>query len=190
MPRKIYSIAADGGDAEALTAGADWFPCWLADGNAIVFAHSQLFGTTINFQLQTLDLQTRRVSILPGPALHLGCSRDGRYISALTDDSQALKLFNTATREWVELAKGQINCPVWSRDSQYIYFDRLTGDAAISRVRISDHKLERVTSLEGFRRAQPAFLLWHWMGLGPDDAPLLVRDIGTQEIYGLDWEAP
>ena len=26
--------------------------------------------------------------------------------------------------------------------------------------------------------------------LAPDGSPLLVRDIGTQEIYALDWEAP
>ena len=29
-----------------------------------------------------------------------------------------------------------------------------------------------------------------WTGLGPDDTPLLVRDISSQEIYALDWQAP
>ena len=29
-----------------------------------------------------------------------------------------------------------------------------------------------------------------WVGLALDDAPLLVRDTGTQDIYALDWEAP
>jgi hypothetical protein len=29
-----------------------------------------------------------------------------------------------------------------------------------------------------------------WTGLAPDDSPLALRDIGTQEIYALDWEAP
>jgi hypothetical protein len=53
-------------------------------------------------------------------------------------------------------------------------------------VRISDHKVEGVTNLEGFRRAESAAYLWPWMGL----APVLVRDAGTQELYALDWEAP
>ena len=29
-----------------------------------------------------------------------------------------------------------------------------------------------------------------WTGLAPDDSPLVLRDIGTQEIYALDWAAP
>jgi hypothetical protein len=57
-------------------------------------------------------------------------------------------------------------------------------------VRIRDQKLERVGNLEGFRRAESAVLKWPWIGLAPDGSPLLVRDIGTQEIYALDWQAP
>jgi len=26
--------------------------------------------------------------------------------------------------------------------------------------------------------------------LAPDDSPLVLRDIGTQEIYAFDWQAP
>jgi hypothetical protein len=26
--------------------------------------------------------------------------------------------------------------------------------------------------------------------VAPDDSPLVLRDIGTQEIYALDWAAP
>jgi hypothetical protein len=29
-----------------------------------------------------------------------------------------------------------------------------------------------------------------WLGLGPDDSPLVLKDIGTQDIYALDWEEP
>ena len=100
-------------------------------------------------------------------------------------------LFNTATRNWTELARTAVNSTAWSRDSQYIYFDSYpTRDAAVFRARISDHKLERVTNLDSFRRAESAGMIFPWMGLAPDDSPLLVRDVGTQEIYALDWEAP
>jgi hypothetical protein len=30
----------------------------------------------------------------------------------------------------------------------------------------------------------------HWVGLAPDDSPLLLRDTGSQDIYALDWESP
>jgi len=29
-----------------------------------------------------------------------------------------------------------------------------------------------------------------WSGVTPDGAPLLLRDIGSQEVYALDLEAP
>jgi len=38
------------------------------------------------------------------------------------------------------------------------------------------------------RRAVGAFAAWS--GLALDDAPLVLRDTGTQEIYALDWQAP
>ena len=77
----------------------------------------------------------------------------------------------------------------WSRDGKYIYA-KVPGERppAIFRVRIIDHKLERMVSLESLRLATGAFGLWS--GLAPDNSPLVVRDVGTQEIYALDWEAP
>ena len=29
-----------------------------------------------------------------------------------------------------------------------------------------------------------------WTGLGPNQTPLFVRDLSTQEIYALDWQLP
>jgi len=29
-----------------------------------------------------------------------------------------------------------------------------------------------------------------WVGLAPDDSPLLPPDAGTQDLYALDWDAP
>jgi hypothetical protein len=29
-----------------------------------------------------------------------------------------------------------------------------------------------------------------WMGLDPDDAPLVLRKVGMWDVYVLDWEAP
>jgi len=51
-----------------------------------------------------------------------------------------------------------------------------------------DWKEEEVVSLQGVKRAEGEF--GKWSGVTPDGSPLLLRDIGTQEIYALDWEAP
>jgi serine/threonine protein kinase/Tol biopolymer transport system component len=194
---KIYSVAAEGGTPEQLTTGerADFDPSWAADGNSLVFGRNLVAesGKPSALAIQVLQLKTHQMSILPGSEglWYASCSPDGRYVSALTAHSQAIMLFNTVTQKWSELVRTVVNSPVWSLDSQYIYFDSYpTRNAAVFRVRIRDQKLERVGNLEGFRRAESAVLKWPWMGLALDGSPLLVRDIGTQEIYALDWQAP
>jgi hypothetical protein len=53
------------------------------------------------------------------------------------------------------------------------------------RVRIRDRKLERVADLKNFRQTGYYSV---WLGMDPDDSPLLLRSTGTQEIYALDWQ--
>jgi Tol biopolymer transport system component len=137
------------------------------------------------------DLETRKISPLPDTQQLFSprWSPDGRYIAALTTDSLKLMLLDRATQKWQELASIPIGYPSWSQDGEYLYFDTsLSEDAAFQRVRISDHKLERLFSLKGIRRFWGEF--GSWTGLAPDDTPLLVRDISSQEIYALDWQAP
>ena len=77
----------------------------------------------------------------------------------------------------------------WSADSKWVYFDTgFSKDPAIYRIRIADHRLEKVASLQGFRRVINPWSLW--MGLTPDGSPLVLRDVGSQEVYALDFEAP
>jgi len=99
-------------------------------------------------------------------------------------------LFDVKTQKWTELAKIGIAWPEWSREADYIYFLGVPSEGqagGIFRVRISDRKLEQVVSLKDFRHAPG----WgQWVGLAPDDSPLLLRDAGTQDIYALTWEAP
>jgi serine/threonine protein kinase/Tol biopolymer transport system component len=194
-PQKIYSVGADGGSLEQLTAGEgyDEMPCWSADSESLYFVHA--LNTAENYcERRVLSLKTRQVSKLPGSEAkgwQSGCSPDGRYLSVITTDSQAIMLFDTATHKWVELARTYINSPTWSHDGHYIYFDSYPAkNSSVFRVRISDRKIERIASLEGFRRAESAALASPWLGLAPDSSPLMLRDTGTQEIYALEWEAP
>jgi hypothetical protein len=56
----------------------------------------------------------------------------------------------------------------------------------VMRIRIRDRKIEEVADLKNFR--QTGF--WSvWLGMAPDDSPLLLRDTGTQDVYALDWQA-
>ena len=57
----------------------------------------------------------------------------------------------------------------------------------VRRVRIDDGRVDVVASLRGLRRPSD---LGSWVGLAADDSPLVLRDVGTHEIYALDFEAP
>ena len=106
-----------------------------------------------------------------------------------TTDRLKLVLFDFVTQKWAKLVKTDIGALNWTRDGKYVCFDSGSGlDPAISRVRMADRKVERVTGLKEFRRVE--FSYYPWSGLTPDGAPLLLRDVGTQEVYALDFEAP
>ncbi len=195
-PINIYSLSVDGGAPEQLTTGGqvDINPSWSADGESLAFGEDPSSeGRSSTLGIKILNLKTRQVSIVPGSEglWRPTFSPDGRHIAALAADSQAITLFDVATRKWTELARTAVNSPTWSRDGQYIFFDSYpTRDAAIFRLRINDHKLERVTNLEGLRRAESSVFSWPWMSLTADDSPILLRDNGTQEIYALDLQLP
>jgi len=112
-------------------------------------------------------------------------SPDGRHVATLSFHLQRLVLFDFATGKWTELYRGTVGYPNWSGDGRHLYFD--TG-SELRRVKIEDHHVEVIASLKGFRRALSS--LGQWFGLAPDDTPLVLRDVGTREIYALEWEAP
>ncbi len=114
-------------------------------------------------------------------------SPDGRYMAALTYDAkQRLELYDFKTAVWQERNAEHIDNPTWSHDSRYIWYDVNTGDRAntgIFRVRIGDGRVELAAPYRGMRLADKT-----WSGLASDDSPIVLRDIGIQEIYALDVE--
>jgi Tol biopolymer transport system component len=158
-PVRIYVIAADGGRPERLTAGNhyDTDPNWSPEQNSLVFGGEPWFegGAPGSAAIHMLNLKTRQVSKLSGSeglfSPHL--SPDGRYVLAMSLDSPKLMLFDFKTHEWAELVSSPAAYPNWSRDGTYIYFGNpYIAEPALYRIRISDRKLELVTSLSRQRR--------------------------------------
>ena len=139
-----------------------------------------------------LDLSTRQVSNLPDSEglFSPRWSLDGRYIAAIVAVSQGkLMLFDLTTQKWMELSQQPAAYPRWSRDGKYVYFAVSSQtDPALFRVRIGDRKTERLASLKNFRIAIGSG--GAWVGWTPDDSPLVLRDIGSQDIYALEWQTP
>ena len=75
--------------------------------------------------------------------------------------------------------------PTWAKNREYVYFLHEENQPSEMRVHLRDRKIERVADLKDFR--QGGFYSV-WLGIAPDDSPLLLRNTGTQEIYALDWQ--
>jgi Tol biopolymer transport system component len=186
---KVHLVQSEGGTPQQLMTedGYELDPNWAPDGNTLVFGVNIAGARTIHL----LDLRTNQVSLLPGSeGLHSPrWSPDGRYICAMPIDAHKLLLFDFMTRQWTELAKMNVAWPHWSRDGKYIYFSSpLQKDPAIFRLRVVDRNIERLASMKDLRLG--AGIFGGWMGLTPDESPLVLRDVGVQDIYALEWKAP
>jgi Tol biopolymer transport system component/predicted Ser/Thr protein kinase len=190
QPWKMYVISSDGGEPDEVMTGIG-DPGWSPDGTSLIF-HSGMadFVSTSPRAIQLLDLKTRRVSTLPdSEGLYSPrWSPDGSYIAALRVGAETLQIFDVRTKKWTELSKIGVGFPLWSWDSNYVYFDSLESVPNLYRLRIADHSVEKVASLRGIRLA-PTFG-GNLTGLAPDDSPLVVRNVGSQEIFALDLEFP
>jgi Tol biopolymer transport system component/tRNA A-37 threonylcarbamoyl transferase component Bud32 len=184
----MYVISAEGGNPQEEAPGIG-DPGWSPDGRSMVFGDTPLFiqpGPSRMLAIHVMDLKTRQVSTLPGSeGLYAPrWSPDGRMIAALRAGPETLQVFDLVTRKWKEVGTIQVGYGNWSKDSKYIYFDSPAAEPGYYRVRVADHKLEKLFSLKNVRLADL------WTGLAPDDSPLVLRDVGTQEIYALDVELP
>jgi len=196
-PWKVFLISRDGGDPQAVTADefTETDPTWSADGKALAFGHFDPLHADKTF-IELFNIATHQISELPGSRQIFAprWSPDGRYIIALSHRSDRLMLYDVKNEKWrqadvnPQFGYGYLS---WSRDSAYVYFDTASAEGSgYYRLRISDSKLEKVSDFRNIRLFVSDPLLGTWTGLGPDDTPLLPRDISTQEIYALDLELP
>jgi DNA-binding winged helix-turn-helix (wHTH) protein/WD40 repeat protein len=194
VARNVYLISSEGGTpkrvlaSEQSQANASWSP----DGNLL------LFGTLFvpKAPIYTLDLRSQSVSAVAGSDGLFGpqWSPDGKFIAATTGVPGKLMLYDVSAQKWTEAFGSQVVYPTWSRDGKYIYFrhfrkQRDRSIESIARLRLSDRKIEDIVDVKGVGRVTMGTFV-AWFGLGPDDSPLLARDIGTWEIYALDMEWP
>ncbi len=190
QPFQIYVVSAEAGKAEQLvqTSCNDVDPTWSPDGSRLVFGHLPPFGTSCKAAIYVLDLKSHQVSTIAGSdgLFSPRWSPDGNSMVAITENFSRLMLFSFATQRWEELAKGPpeyLGYPGWSRDGRFVYF---IGESDVLRVRIADHKMEKVVSLKDVHlRIGNAGL-----SLTPDDSPLLLFETSVKELYALDWIAP
>ncbi len=190
-PQRIYMVSADGGSPEELMPNdlhAQTDATWAPNGNSVAFSGLSALAETAT-AIHVLDLKTRQVSTLPGSdgLFSPRWSPDGQYIVALPANSVGLRLYDFKTRKWSVLTNTTAAYPCWSRDGQYVYFLQWPQNPGVMRIDIRDGEAEQAASLKGFQMTGYYGL---WLGLTPDDSPLLLKDTGTQEIVSMAWHEP
>jgi serine/threonine protein kinase/Tol biopolymer transport system component len=195
MPNRrsaLYIVSADGGNPAKLlpendldTRDASWSP----DGTKVLFDCFGQSNSPGKRDLRILDLNSRKITTIPG-STGLESSRwspDGRYIVAVVYSTHTeLRVFDYKTQRWLDLPTGgDVEFPSFSRDNRFIYFLRYGRDQGVFRIPVTGGKLERVVNMAD----------WHLTGtfgfsmsLDPTDAPLVLRDIGSNDIYALTLE--
>ncbi len=191
QPGRIYEVPSAGGSVTELMPNDQqnqMDPNWSPDGKRIVFSGSPTDAATAKTpaSIRILDVATGQVSVLPGSQglFSPRWSPDGRSIAAMSADSSTLLLFDLATQNWSEVARGTFGWINWSKDGQFIEFPGFHREGSVVRVRMADHTTERVADLTNFVTTGQ---YGGSLALAPDDSPLLLRDRGTQDVYALDW---
>ncbi|MGO9326064.1 MAG: protein kinase domain-containing protein [Terracidiphilus sp.] len=188
-PPRLYIIPSDGGTPEELapsSPGQQWDPTWSPDGKSVMFGADPGPQSAIRI----VDVNTREVTVVPGSqgVFSPRWSPDGRYIAAMPNGSRTIVLYDFKTQKWSTLVDDPAGFPAWSHESQFVYYlNSQVAGGVLKRVRIGDRKVEQVVSLEDFHSTGP---YGGWLGLTPDDTPLMIRDAGTEDVVSMDWNAP
>jgi Tol biopolymer transport system component len=182
----VNLVARDGGTLETFAdphGNPVWDPCWLGDAT---IAWGNLRGAEA--AVWTLDLASRRVASLPGSEGMMGakCAADGRVLAARAW-SQGYWLYRPQVGRWEDLRQpSNLWYPTWARDGRTLYGLSLD-ERAIYRFRIDRPGREKVAELGGVQPTAP--WLDAWMGLDPDDAPLVLRSASLSDLFALDYAA-
>jgi serine/threonine protein kinase/Tol biopolymer transport system component len=190
----IYMVGADGGEPQKI-AEHSLAPKWSPDGNVLLFTsyygYDRPAAERHQSYLQTFDVRTREMSAISsseGKGGGIWVGQDGLIASG--DSYTKFLYFDFKSQKWSELLSGNfVNWSI-SPDGKYLYFATGGAEPQAKRVRLSEGKVESITSLTGLRRVVDAVEGGTQMGVAPDGSIVFTRDIGSQEIYALNIKWP
>lgn len=194
----IYVVSSRGGPPKRLLDGdqPQNLPDWSPDGTRVVYTTFPGFSSIqsldlSNVETRIVELATGRVTVLPkrpGGFWAPLWSPDGRYIAGNSFNQREVIIFDLKRNEWRALPQnGGVGYHNWSHDGQFIYFNCYTeGKLRVYRVPVRGSREEMILELPELFQGTGRY--GYWMSLDPTDAPLILRNVGTDEIYALTLE--
>ena len=163
-------------------------PVWSPTGDRIAFGSTPNPDSGAESSIHILDWRTNRSQSLPGsqglqsPAW----SPDGHLIAAIRADTREITLFDFAKSLWTRPLPGiRASYLNWSTTGHQLVFlaGSLPQEQKVMAFSWRTGRATILADLAGLHR--PLFSFGDWIGLGPGDAPLALRDLSTEEI--LSW---
>ena len=194
-PIQVFLIDANGGTPQLLLNDnqEELEGVWSPDGRQIALGQSSYALPGPYNVIRLVDVSTRQVSSVPDSQRLFSprFSPDGKYLLALSLDAKRLLLYDLKTQKWSTWMESQdlVAYPVWSADSQYVYFEAtFSANPSIQRLRIGSTRPETVAGAADIRLYFGPVGVW--FGIAPDSSPLLIRDTSDIEIYAFDLTLP
>jgi len=185
-----YVISAQGGAAMPMypEKNSQFDANWSPDGKEIAYGRNAgLSQISETLDIRIFDTASKQVSVIPGSQNLYGprWSPDGKYIVTESADNTRLVLYDFKIHKWSDWITGigQLGTVMWSRDGKYVYFDTVQ-QPGYRRAKLGESRSEFLVDLKDLHRYS-----W-WIGITPDNLPILSRDVSSDEIYALDLELP
>jgi eukaryotic-like serine/threonine-protein kinase len=189
----MYVISMDGGAPQEIveknpSSGTPSSGTWSPDGNLLALT---IFLKGNTAELQIFDFRTRKLSVVPSSQGVLG----GQWVAqdmlvAAPADTRKLLIFDFKTQKWSDLVSADVVNWATSPDDKYLYYTTGGTDPQAMRIRLSDHKVENITSLKDIRRVADWEESNTQISVAPDGSAVFTRDIGSQEVYALSVKWP
>jgi Tol biopolymer transport system component len=189
-PWRLFLVDRDGGPLKEAARGTDGqgAPTWAADGKALVYGNISC-EETHSCWVRRIDLTTEMEEILPDTNGFRTArwSPSGEFIAALKPQTRELMLFDVRTKRWTSIADSITGDNLnWSNDSQFLYVDTLQGMyTLIIQIRIRDKQRQAVADLTPLKKGLGQ--LDYWIGITPDNSPLMLHQFTASEIYAIEW---
>ncbi len=185
-PWRAVVLPASGGPVRRLIPGAgeEADPDWSPTGDQVIFGRPPNPDSGSDAELRILELKTGVVRPVPGSRGYLTprWSPDGKFLAAVRSGALEPALYELATGRWSPLPGKRVGYLNWSADSSTLFLLSGAGsrEPSFLAVKISDRAAHVVASLSIVRK--PPFSFGDWVGLGPGDVPLALRDLSSEEV--------